>query len=32
MYFNSNPAQGPVPNLNNLELFEEYYKYKRESK
>jgi len=32
MYFNSNPALGPVPNLSNLELFDEYYKFKRESK
>jgi para-nitrobenzyl esterase len=32
MYFNSNPASGPVPNLNNLKLFDEYYKFKRESK
>ena len=32
MYFKSDPETGPVPNLNNLELFEEYYKYQRESK
>jgi para-nitrobenzyl esterase len=32
MYFNNNPAMGPVPNLSNLELFEEYYKTKREAK
>jgi para-nitrobenzyl esterase len=31
MYFNNNPAMGPVPNLGNLELFEEYYKTKREA-
>lgn len=31
MYFNNNPAMGPVPNLSNLELFEAYYKTKREA-
>jgi para-nitrobenzyl esterase len=31
MYLNSNPAQGPVPNLEKLELFDEFYKFKRES-
>jgi para-nitrobenzyl esterase len=31
MYFNSNSAEGPVPNLKNLELYEEYNKFKRES-
>jgi len=32
MYLNSNPKQGPVPNLDKLELMEQYFKYRRESK
>jgi para-nitrobenzyl esterase len=31
MYLDSNPAPGPVPNLDKLELYEEFYKYRRES-
>lgn len=32
MYLNSTPKQGPVPNLDKLELMEQYFKYRRESK
>jgi len=32
MYLNSNANQGPVPNLDKLELMEQYFKYRRESK
>jgi len=31
MYFNSTPEAGPVPNLDKLQLMEEYFKYRRES-
>jgi|WetSurMetagenome_2_1015567.scaffolds.fasta_scaffold00772_6 para-nitrobenzyl esterase len=32
MYLNSNSKQGPVPNLDKLELMEQYFKYRRDSK
>jgi para-nitrobenzyl esterase len=32
MYLNNTPEQGPVPNLDKLELMEQYFKYRRESK
>jgi para-nitrobenzyl esterase len=32
MYLNNTPKQGPVPNLDKLELMEQYFKYRRESK
>jgi len=31
MYLKSTPEAGPVPNLDKLELMEEYFKYRRES-
>jgi para-nitrobenzyl esterase len=32
MYLNNTPKQGPVPNLDKLELMEQYFQYRRESK
>jgi para-nitrobenzyl esterase len=32
MYLKSTPESGPVPNLDKLQLMEEYFKYRRESK
>ena len=32
MILNNNPKQAPVPNLDKLELMEQYFKYRRESK
>jgi para-nitrobenzyl esterase len=32
MYLNSTPKPGPVPDLTRLELFDQYFKYRRESK
>jgi para-nitrobenzyl esterase len=32
MYLNNTPKSGPVPNLDKLELMEQYFKYRRESK
>jgi para-nitrobenzyl esterase len=31
MHFSYPPKSGPVPNLDKLELMEEYFKYRRES-
>lgn len=32
MYLKSTPEAGPVPNIDKLQLMEDYYKYRRESK